>query len=366
MNSTRRPRCDIIPRMFELNSENAVDYLRARGAFAAGVSATAELLGWGVSNVVLRVNCDDGNALVLKQSREKLRTRADWRSRLERVYREAEVQRLLADLLPAGMVPRVLFEDRPNFLFAMQAVEADHVVWKAALLAGRCDAAIATAAATALARVHGGTAGDNIPGIFQNPWDVAVFDELRLDPFYRFTAKSHPEIAGRLEALIAESLSTRLCLVLGDFSPKNILLTRQGIALVDFETAHFGDPAFDLGFFLSHLLLKAIAATSQGVSETAGMSPGDFLDLAEAFWREYLARLTPPANMPGLRDSEISRRTVLHLAGCLLARIDGKSPVDYLDEHQRHVARQFSLRLLADLPTRTEVVFEQMRSMLRD
>jgi len=40
----------------------------------------------------------------------------------------------------------------------------------------------------------------------------------------------------------------RICLVLADFSPKNILITDQGIHLVDFETAHYGDPAFDLGF----------------------------------------------------------------------------------------------------------------------
>jgi aminoglycoside phosphotransferase (APT) family kinase protein len=339
--------------MFELNSENAVDYLRARGAFAAGVSATAELLGWGVSNVVLRVNCDDGNALVLKQSREKLRTRADWRSRLERVYREAEVQRLLADLLPAGMVPRVLFEDRPNYLYAMQAVDADHVVWKAALLEGRGDETVATTAAAALAQIHSRTAGDET---MRSQWeDATVFDELRLDPFYRFTARAHPEIAGRLDALIAESLATRVCLVLGDFSPKNILLTRRGIALVDFETGHFGDPVFDLGFFLSHLLLKAIAAASAG----------SLLRLAETFWREYLSQLAPPTGTDALQPGELSRRTVPHLAGCLLARIDGKSPVDYLDEARQDVARRFALRLFDDSPPRVEDVFDELRRTLR-
>lgn len=345
--------------MFELNPENAVDYLRQRGTLAPDIVATAKLLGWGVSNVVLRVNCGDGNDLVIKQSREKLRTQADWRSRLERVYREAEVQRALADLLPAGMVPRVLFEDRPNYLYSMQAVEADHVVWKAALLAGRVDEAIAASAASALARIHSRTAGDEA---LRSQWaDTTVFDELRLDPFYRFTATAHPAIAGRLEALIAETLATRVCLVLGDFSPKNILLTRGGIALVDFETGHFGDPAFDPGFFLSHLLLKSIGATSHAPSKIPGM----LLGLAETFWREYLAQLAPPADMQPLRAGELSRRSVPHLAGCLLARIDGKSPVDYLDEQRQAVARQFALRLFAESPSRVEDAFDLLRRTLR-
>jgi len=366
--------------MLELNRDNAVDYLRTRGVIAPGVDAEAELLEWGVSNVVLRVTRGDGEDLVIKQSREKLRTRVDWRSRLERIYREAEVQQALADLLPAGMVPRVLFEDRPNFLFAMQAVEADHVVWKADLLAGRCDEAVATAAALALARVHGGTAAD--PALRSRWDDATVFDELRLDPYYRFTAQAHPEVADRLHALIDETLANRVCLVLGDFSPKNILLTRRGIALVDFETGHFGDPAFDLGFFLSHLLLKTILHRSVGrvsnpsvhssmIDNTDGLKTGPtevcdrVLNLATAFWREYLAGLEPPPGAAALSAPEISRRTVPHLAGCLLARIDGKSPVDYLDEQRQEVARRFALGLFQDLPPRIVDVFEGLRRTLR-
>jgi 5-methylthioribose kinase len=361
--------------MLKLNPENTVDYLRARGAVSPGAAATAELLEWGVSNVVLRVTRRDGEDLVIKQSREKLRTRAEWRSRLERIYREAEVQRALADLLPAGRVPRVLFEDRPNYLFAMQAVEADHVVWKADLLAGRCDEAVATAAAHALARVHGRTAGD--PGLRSRWNDATVFDELRLDPYYRFTAQAHPEIADRLHALIAETLANRVCLVLGDFSPKNILLTRRGIALVDFETGHFGDPAFDLGFFLSHLLLKTIlhgavgrvsnpSVPSLAINNTDGLEtrPTEYCDrvlnLAKTFWREYLASLEPPPGAIALSAAEISRRTVPHLAGCLLARIDGKSPVDYLDEARQDVARQFALGLFRNLPPRVEDTFDRL------
>ena len=344
--------------MLELNPQNVVGYLRERGKITLHGAAVAEPLAWGVSNVVLRVNCSDGPDLVIKQSREKLRTRADWRSRLERIYREAEVQRLLADRLLVDVVPRVLFEDRPNYLFAMQAVEADHTVWKSSLLNGDCDRRVATTAGDALSLIHNRTAGDDA---LRSAWsDVTVFDELRLDPFYRFTANVHPHLAGRLDDLISETRTTQVCLVLGDFSPKNILITRRGIALVDFETGHFGDPAFDLGFFLSHLLLKEIASPSL----RSGTLRGRFLELAEAFWWQYLDRLDPPRNAAALQPPELSRRTVPHLAGCLLARIDGKSPVDYLNDGQQQIARQFALWLFAESPPRTEDAFDQLRQTL--
>ena len=334
--------------MIVLSAENTLPYLRKHKRIPARGSARAELLDWGVSNVVLRVECEDGHELVVKQSCEKLRTEVEWRSRLERIYREAEVQTVVADLLPDGMVPKVLFEDRANFLYGMEAVEADHRVWKGVLLDGETDEQIAIDAAQALATVHTRTAGD---AGFRSQWnDVTVFEELRLDPFYRFLAGVHPQLSGPCNDLIAEVLSNRVCLVLGDFSPKNILLTRRGISLVDFETGHFGDPAFDLGFFLSHLLLKTILHSP---------SRQRFLQLAEVFWRTYLSDVSSCVSEEMHHDA-LSRRTTKHIAACLLARIDGKSPVDYLSQPQQETARRFALRLFDSMPQRPEEVFRRL------
>lgn len=339
--------------MLELSPESTLDYLRQRGLLPAG-DARVRVLGWGVSNVVLRVSPASGDDFVIKQSREKLRTSADWHSRLDRIWREAEVQQTLAGMLPEGTVPRVLFEDRDNYLYGMQAVESDHVVWKAALLEGRTDRHVAVRAAETLARIHRQTAGDER---LRERWsDNAVFDELRLDPFYRHAATKHPQIRDALQRLVDESLHTPVCLVLADFSPKNVLLTSRGIALVDFETAHFGDPAFDLGFFLSHLLLKTILHAA---------ARERFLELAASFWQTCLDRMGPPI-CESLQESALARRTVRHLAGCLLARIDGKSPVDYLSEPQQQFARRFALALFADLPQRPEQVLEDLRSALAE
>lgn len=345
-----------------LTEKNVLDYLR-RCEEAAGARFTrAELLGWGVSNVVLRVHRADGNDWVIKQAREKLRTRAEWRSRLERIWREADVQRTLSRILPAGTVPAVIFEDRANYLYVMQAVPADHLVWKAALLRGEVDLSLAERTAEILAAVHRQTASQ---AELQQRWgDLTVFDELRLDPFYRFVARRDAVVRQSLQDLIEETQRTARCLVLADFSPKNILLTNGEVVLVDFETAHFGDPAFDLGFFLAHLLLKAVFHAGEGRRETADA----LLQLAEDFWRHYQQELRQkepgidPAGQSGAALwNGLAGRCVRHLAGCLLARIDGKSPVDYLAEDQQEQVRHFTHHLWKHLPSQPEEVFRQLR-----
>src|SRR5438105_4651841 len=99
--------------MVEITEHNVLDYLRDSGRISPG-PATVELLGGGVSNLVVRVATSEAT-LVLKQSRPQLRTRDAWFSDLERIYREHEVMQALHALLPIGTVPQVLFVDRPNF-----------------------------------------------------------------------------------------------------------------------------------------------------------------------------------------------------------------------------------------------------------
>ena len=320
--------------MFEVTPDNAVEYLCERGHLAADVPARAEALAWGVSNVVLRIRPERGADFVVKQSREQLRTQAEWFSCLDRVHREMDLMKRLAPLLPGGVVPRVLFEERDDYLFGMEAVAADHSVWKADLLTGRADPDIARRCGEILARIHGGTAFREDDA---RAWgDREVFVQLRIDPFYRHVAVRVPALRGSLLSLVDETLATRLCLVHADFSPKNILIAGDRLALVDYETGHYGDPAFDLGFFLSHLMLKGVRA---------GTRCADFVALARTFWRAYVASFDPET-WRRLDSAELERRSALHLAACMAARVDGKSPVDYLDAADRGLVRGVCLKLL--------------------
>src|SRR5215467_9185501 len=126
--------------MLELTADNCLDYLHTRGWIAPG-PAHVEPLGWGVSNAVLRVVTSE-RTFILKQSRPQLRTRDAWFSDLNRVYREQEVMEVLHPLLPEPTVPRVLFSDRDNYVFAMSHAPPSSRVWKETLLSGDVDQAV--------------------------------------------------------------------------------------------------------------------------------------------------------------------------------------------------------------------------------
>lgn len=325
--------------MFEIDPQNAVAWLHDRGWLNRQIPARAELLAWGVSNAVLRITPDVGVPFVVKQSRAQLRTKDPWFSRLDRIWRETEVMRVIQPLLPEGVVPRVLFEDRENYLFVMEAAPAEHVVWKQLLLEGRADATIARRLGSFLATIHRQTA--RRPDLQSQFGDTEVFVQLRVDPFYRRVAEVSRAAAPHIERLIAEMFSLPVCLVHADFSPKNVLIAGQRIVLVDFETGHYGDPAFDLGFFLSHLLLKTIRRAGQF---------REYAALTTEFWNAYLAGLADLADDAPFAADEIVRRGIGHLAGCMWARVDGTSRVDYLDEPQQQLVREFCNKLFAQPP----------------
>ena len=328
--------------MHFLDETNAEAYLRQQGWVGRDEHFVVRRPTGGVSNEVLyvarpdRADCD----FVLKQARPQLRTPEPWFSSVERIWREVEVLRICQRLLQTetssearlpgvlmAATPRVLREDRSNYLFAMSAAPPDHRVWKADLLAGRVEPTIAEACGRLLGRLHAGTWHD--AEVARQLDDRRLYDELRLDPYYRFVARAQPRYAAAFERLIDQTWRERHSLVHADFSPKNLLVYDGGLLLVDFETGHYGDPAFDLGFFLSHLVLKA--AYHAPAHEA-------FLALTVAFWNAYRAELSRV--VAGDEIDRLERRAVENFAGCAWARLDGKSQVDYLtDPSHRNIVR---------------------------
>jgi 5-methylthioribose kinase len=317
-------------RMLELTADNAIAYLRQQGRIGPG-PARALPLGGGVSNAVLAIETPQ-RLFVLKQSRPQLRTRDAWFSDIDRVWREMEVMQALSPRLPPGIVPEVLFCDRANFVFAMSHAPAGARVWKAQLLAGEVDPALGTLTGRVLGRMHEVTARE--PALVEPFADRTVFVQLRVDPFYRRIQERLPDVAAAVEPLAAELLSRREALCHGDYSPKNILTHAGGFTLVDYETAHFGDPTMDIGFFLSHLMLKAVKRSGERER---------YFELTRAFWRGYREETAfAPA-------AELEARGIGHFAVCLLARVDGTSPVDYLpEEDKRQAVRALGRRVLAE------------------
>jgi 5-methylthioribose kinase len=314
--------------MIELTAANALSYLRARG-YPVAEPAEAELLSGGVSNQVLRVQAG-GQLLVIKQSRPQLRTRDAWFSDLERIYREQEVMQALGPLLPAGIVPDVLFVDRPNYIYAMSHAPIEARGWKADLLASNIDSNLGHEVGRVLGIMHQASAEH--AASFRAFHDHQVYVQLRVDPFYRRIQERRPEVAAPVSGIIDEMLTRKEALCHGDYTPKNMLVHGAGFTLVDYETAHVGDPTMDLGLFLAHITLKAARLPAR---------TKDYIHLMRAFWQGY-AREVEYARLP-----ELERRSVRHLGVCLLARVDGTSPVDYLpEEPKRETIRRLGRAIL--------------------
>jgi 5-methylthioribose kinase len=300
--------------MFELTAENALKYLRQHGWLDG--PAQAELLSGGVSNQVLRITTP-GRCFVLKQSRPQLRTRDAWFSDLDRIYREQEVMQSLYPHLP-NVVPEVLFVDRANFVYAMSHAPFDAQVWKPQLLRGEIDLNLGYQVGQVLARIHQVSAEEIHH--FQAFRDHNVYVQLRVDPFYRRVQERRPEVAHAVEPIIQEMLTIKEALCHGDYTPKNMLVHDGGFTLVDYETAHLGDPTMDLGLFMAHLTLKAMRSSGSCEKMVA---------LMRRCWQGYCT--TAHFKAP----DELERRGVRHLGVCLLARIDGTSPVEYLPEEPK-------------------------------
>jgi 5-methylthioribose kinase len=326
--------------MFDLTPQSALAYLRRRGIEAAHVGELAE----GVSNVVLRVETPSG-CFVLKQSRPQLRTRDPWFSDIDRIWRERDAMVLLRPLLPASAVPAVLWSDEANYALAMSHAPEPFRNWRSVLLAGEVDLALGERAGRLLSAIHASTARNREA---LRPFeDCTVFEQLRIEPFYLRVQHRRPEFAPLLQPLIERCRSPALGLCHGDFSPKNLLLHADGFTLVDYETCHAGDIAFDLGFFLSHLILKAVYVAHRREA---------LADLTRAFWRGYEAGAG--ASLPG----DLKAAGMAHMAGCLLARVDGASPAPYLtDEGLRDLVRRMARRLLQQQPRDWEDVLLYLR-----
>jgi 5-methylthioribose kinase len=325
--------------MLELTPTNAVDYLRRRGLTPIRVVELTD----GVSNAVLCVETENGK-FVLKQSRPQLRTRDPWFSDISRIWRERDAMILLKPLLAAGTVPEVLWSDEENYAFAMSHAPEPFRNWRSVLLSGEVNLRLGERAGRLLGTIHEQTA-QRLDALMPFS-DRTVFEQLRVDPFYVRVQQRCPDMNNLIAPLVERCQTVRLGLCHGDFSPKNLLLHANGFTLVDYETCHFGDVTFDLGFFLSHLILKSVYVSR---------SRDAVHDLTRAFWTGY-SNIVTLAPLSDLMVAGIG-----HLGGCLLARVDGTSPAPYLtDETQRDTVRRVARRILRDRPTEWERVLEMI------
>jgi 5-methylthioribose kinase len=317
------------------------DYLHRRELAPEGAIASVRALPGGVSNRTVLVRFTDGRGWVLKQALAKLRVKVDWFSDPERAHREALALDWYARLAPPGAVPRLVFEDREQHLLAMEAVPLPHWNWKSLLLDGELKLEHVKQFGKLLGTVHRRAAAQ--PELREAFADTSFFESLRLEPYYLYSASEVPRAGEFLRRLVADTRSRPITLVHGDYSPKNVLVHRDRLVLLDYEVAHFGDPAFDLGFSLAHLCSKAHHLADQRSA---------FAEAANVYWRTYRTTIAPDSEAPqdAAWQGELEPRAVRHALGCLLARVAGRSPLEYLSATERERQQSAVVAMMAAPP----------------
>jgi 5-methylthioribose kinase len=304
-----------------LSAADVPAYLVRRGIFESADRLEVAELSGGVSAAVFAVR-GARRRVVLKQALERFKVADEWIVPPERAVAEAEALELMARLLP-GSVPALLDLDRNAFVLVVEEAPPTWRPWKALLLEGVADPAVARRLGELAAALHNDSTDTDLGS-------RASFEAQRVDPYLRTVERRHPELAAAVGGYVERLLSTELCVVHGDYSPKNVLVGENGTWVIDWEIVHRGDPTFDLAFMLNHLALKAIHRPSAAAAYRA---------CAEAFVDAYGRVPAEPEYLLGL-------------GGCLMvARVDGKSPAEYLTPEGRERARACGTSLLLDPPT---------------
>jgi aminoglycoside phosphotransferase (APT) family kinase protein len=329
--------------------------LRESGRIGAAERVRVEVLAGGVSNRTVLVERESGEAWVVKQPLAKLRVAVDWFSDPRRIGREALGLKYLAEMAPAGAITPLVFEDPAHHLLAMEAVPRPHENWKRMLLGGRVEMRQVEAFGKLLGTIHRAGTERRVE-MAQVFGDRSFFESLRVEPYYLYTAERVPEAKGFLKELVFETRLRQQTVVHGDYSPKNVLVVGSGqwavgsedkgssLVLLDHEVIHFGDPAFDLGFSLTHFLAKGHHLPAHRAR---------FAEAARAYWKSYMAALG------GVRwRGDVEEFAVRHTLGCLLARVEGRSPLEYLTAGERAWQGAAVLSMIEDVPSRVDELVE--------
>src|SRR4051812_20457115 len=328
--------------------EQLIAYLSRTNRLPEGDIEIRVLTG-GVSNKTVLITSSVHEAWVLKQALPKLRVQSDWFSDPSRIQREALGLRWLERIAPPGSTVPLIFEDFEHNILAMAAVPQPHENWKTLLLRGDVREDHIRQFAQLLGVIHraGHERRDELVRVFD---DRSFFESLRLEPYYAFAAQNAPGASEFLTKLIEETRRRRLSLVHGDYSPKNILVHNDRLILLDHEVIHWSDPAFDIGFALTHLLSKA---------HHLSLHRGEFASAAREFFSIYRSTAGDDAWL-----DEIERMSVMHTLGCLLARVAGRSPLEYLNDDERRRQRGIVVELMGHQPRTVQELINEFVSML--
>jgi 5-methylthioribose kinase len=312
------------------DKEALLGYLAGKRVFPGAGNLYVRYFSGGVSGTVALV-ADAEKSVIVKQALPALKVAETWECDPDRMIIEHRALEVYARLVP-DCVPAPLFYDDKNRVMCREAAPEACSMWKTHLLEGLLDFRVAKKAIETLRAVHHRTASD--AGLRDTFRRTDIFYSLRVNPYIEFTVKKHPDLKPLSEPVIEMLMNEKIALVHGDYSPKNILVSGEKIFILDMEVAHFGHPSFDIAFFSTHFLLKSVKRKD---------------------WQDaYLSMLRYMTNIyfrgvTRVDAKDLERAAVGILGFLFLARVDGKSPAEYLTgDSDKALVRTIALRILKD------------------
>lgn len=305
-------------------------YLRSKNVLASDENCTIKILSGGVSNKAIILNRAHKDDWVIKQGLHKLRVDKAWYSDPKRLEIEYLAMIWLSKVLKEGTIPKPLLWDKTYYILGMEAISQPHDNLKTLLLNEEIDLTLIAEMGSNLARIHkAGRHSEEAKKTFKNQ---SFFNDLRMGAYYLNAAKEFKVASSFLIDLVDETLQIKETIVHGDYSPKNMLVKEGKLVLLDHEVTHYGDPMFDIGFAICHLLSKA---------NHLPRSKDKMIEAAHVFWKSYLDTNS------GKLSLEDETRGVKHSIGCLISRVKGKSPLEYLNEQEKERQLQSAFELIA-------------------
>ncbi len=326
------------------NPKTLSDYLFKYDLIKQGESLSCKVLTGGVSAKTVYV--EKSKPIVIKQALQQLKTKSEWFSDPARILIENLGLKWLYDHLPQGSVPQPIFCDEKNHLLIMEAISPPVKNLKELLLAGIIEKDHIKSFGELLGTIHIKSLNDPDASKTFNNRDY--FINLRIEPYYQHTSQKLTQFQTFYADLIESTLDSQLTIVHGDYSPKNVLIKDGRLILLDHEVMHFGDPAFDVGFSLTHFLSKA-----------NHLKDPTFVDSALLSWNSY-------RGIFNYESDSFEQRCVKHLLGCMMARVHGKSPLEYLAADEQKWQYEAVSTLINEVPDTLTQLFDSYKRKLNE
>ena len=306
-------------------------YLHRHGWIDSDVQVSAlSKAGEGNMNLVLRAQLSDGRNVIIKQSRPWVEKFPSIAAPAERANVEALYYEKTAALdAIAACSPKLLQADPESHILLLEdlgdGADLSHLYAGDTELAGdtlaaltgylsalhhnfrrnTCDFLIENAEMRALNAEH----------IFNYPF--AAHDDFDLDQItpglaaVSASVRSNAPLMARIDALHQRYLRNGDTLVHGDFFPGSFLQSGDAVKVIDAEFCFFGDPEFDVGVLLAHLMMAQQPGSVTDSLLASYEAPTGF---SEALCQQYagvevLRRLLGLAQLPVNLD--LAQKTAL-------------------------------------------------------